>query len=139
MRLVDIEPVVAGWKAAAEGTKKSAENHRKIKTKESKNKAVIEEGIADFLSGLVSDLEKAPSIFAEDITKKLWTSVEDALPPESEEVLVLCADGERLIAFWQPSYGEEKKPNWMESRECIPLDDVTRWMQIPKPPKEEQK
>lgn len=139
MKLVDIEPIAAGWKASAEHQKESAAKLRRIKTKECQDKAVIKEGLADFLSGLVSDLEKAPSIFAEDITKKLWVSVEGALPPESEEVLVLCADGERLTAFWQPSYGEEKKPDWMESRECIPLDDVTHWMQIPEPPKEEQK
>lgn len=139
MKLVDIEPVVAGWKAAAEYQKGSAAKLRGIKTKECQDKAVIKEGLAEFLEGLVSDLEKAPSIFGEDIMKKLWTSVEDALPPESEDVLVACADGERLIAFWQNSYGEERKPDWMESRECIPLDDVTHWMSIPKPPKGEQK
>ena len=139
MKFVDIEPIVAGWKASVEDIKKSAENLRKIKTKECQDRAVIKEGLSDFLNELANSLEKAPLVKTEDITKKLWTRVEDALPPESEDVLVACADGDRLIAFWQSSCGEERKPDWMESRECIPLDDVTHWMWIPEPPKGEQK
>ncbi len=139
MKLVDIEPVVAGWKVSVEDVKKSAQNLRKIKTRESQDRAVIKEGVAEFLAGLTSDLEKAPCVKIEDITKKLWISVEDALPPEYEDVLVACADGDRLITFWQRPYEEEKEIDWMKSRECIPLDDVTHWMWIPKPPKGERK
>ena len=139
MRLVDIEPIVTGWKAAAEDTKSGSEIYGKTGRSGGLLSMLVMDEIAKLIMGMAEDLEKAPSITTEDIVKKLWINVKDALPPEHEEVLVACADGDKLIAFWQSSCGEERKPYWMESRECILLDDVTHWMLTPEPPKGELK
>lgn len=139
MRLVDIEPIVTGWKAAAEDTKSRSEIYGKTGRSGGLLSMLVMDEIAKLIMGMAEDLEKAPSITTEDIVKKLWINVKDALPPEHEEVLVACADGDKLIAFWQSSCGEERKPYWMESRECILLDDVTHWMLTPEPPKGELK
>ena len=139
MKLVDVEPIVAGWKAAAEDVKRRSGICEKIETDDAVTYRVVIDEAANLIMRLAKDLEKAPSITMEDIVKKMWINVKDALPPEHEEVLVACADGDKLIAFWHQSYGEQKEIYWMESRECIPLDDVTHWMWIPEPPKGEQK
>ena len=139
MKLVDIEPIVAGWKVAAEDAKSRSEIYGKIKRPDGLALMVVMDETAKLVMGMAEDLEKAPSITTEDIAKKLWINVKDKLPPESTDVLVACANGDRLVAFWRRSYGEGKEIYWMESRECIPLDDVTHWMPTPEPPKGEQK
>nr|DAH27991.1 MAG TPA: Protein of unknown function (DUF551) [Caudoviricetes sp.] len=139
MKLVDIEPIVAGWKDAAKDAKSRSEIYEKTETSDGLVITAVIDEAANLVMGMAEDLEKAPSITTKDIVKRLWNNVKDVLPPESEDVLVACADGDRLIAFWQSSCGEERKRDWMESRECIPLNDVTHWMWIPEPPKGEQK
>lgn len=151
MKLVDVEPIANIWKDIANQRKKKA-TERLIecvkatksmdysnRTNECMAEAKFNMAIAEMLFGFASDLLNAPGITERDITQKMWTDVKDALPQEQEEVLVACADGETLIAFWQSSCGEEKKPYWMESRECIPLDDVTHWMWKPTPPTKKNK
>ena len=119
MRLVDIEPVINGWKNAVEDTKKSAENLRKIKTKESQNKAIIEEGIADFLNGLVSDLEKAP--FTKEKFYPVWKNPQKEPPEVETEVLVLYRRDNYLgitTALYEDGsvFSEDSEWNW----ECLP-------------------
>lgn len=139
MRLVDVEPIVAGWKAAAGDAKSRSEICKKTETADCVTYTMVIDEAANLVMRMAEDLEEAPSITTKDIVKKLWINVKDELPPESEDVLVACADGDRLIAFWQRPCGEEKEIDWMESRERIPLDDVTHWMWIPEPPKGELK
>lgn len=153
MKLTDVEPIANMWKDIAKQQKKKAEEKlsacvRAIRFMGDRNKSneFMEEArfnmaVAEILSGYADDLMNAPAITERDIMQKMWFDVKDALPPEQEEVFVACADGETLIAFWQShnSCGEEIEPYWMESRECIPLDDVTHWMWKPTPPTEKNK
>lgn len=147
MKLVDVEPIANIWKDIANQRKKKAVERLiectkatqlmgySNRTNECMEEAKFNMAIAEMLFGFASDLLNAPEIATSDIMSKMWTSAKDELPPESEDVFVACADGETLIAFLQRSCGEERKPYWMESRECIPLDDVTHWMWKPTPPK----
>ena len=99
MKLVDIEPIVAGWKDAAEDAKSRSEIYEKTETSDGLVLMAVVDEAANLVMGMAEDLEKAPSITTQDIVKRLWNNVKDVLPPESEDVLVACADGDRLIAF----------------------------------------
>lgn len=60
MRLIDIEPVVTGWKNGSEKIRKDAQELKKVKTLEAQDKAVIMEGLADIMENLTNQLLAAP-------------------------------------------------------------------------------
>lgn len=56
-----------------------------------------------------------------------WISVEDMLPEQGEEAICIAADGDMMI-------GKYTEWGWMFP--CY-FEELTHWMPIPQPPKEE--
>ena len=67
-----------------------------------------------------------------------WISVEDRLPEIGEAVLVICRFGKMIVSELDGYWGKERLfwtyPNWVEEQ-----IEVTHWMPLPEPPKEEEK
>lgn len=61
------------------------------------------------------------------LNRQGWTRVEDGLPEVDERVLI-CYGGEVCIAFHD---GE----NWGDTDEYF-LGEITHWMKLPEPPKQ---
>ena len=57
-----------------------------------------------------------------------WTFIQDALPKAKKRVLVHTQYNGILVAYYQGYW------SWWSS--CGPVDDVTHWAELPKPPKE---
>lgn len=77
-----------------------------------------------------------------------WISVKDKLPEKSCQVLCYCAGGSIFnaeydesidddfpIGFWEQYYDHETY-GW-QGEEWNPINDVTHWMPLPEPPKED--
>lgn len=134
MKLADIEPVVAGWKSAVEDIKKSAENLRKIKTKECQDKAVIKEGLAEFLEGLVSDLEKN-TLVKEELCPA-WKDPQKEPPEVETEVLVLYRRDDYLgitTAHYEDGnvFSEDSEWNWEDLPDWGTYDEERDDYRIP--------
>ena len=64
-------------------------------------------------------------------TQPKWISVEERLPEEFEDVLVFSRNGSRT---WTEVAHLTRNQWW---RVGIPMINVTHWMPLPEPPKEE--
>ena len=64
-----------------------------------------------------------------------WISVKSKLPPR--ELKILAVDGHgciRMLAFWKK---EKDRWTWIENLRFTHRNDITHWMPLPEPPKEE--
>lgn len=71
-------------------------------------------------------------------TEPKWISVKDRLPPwQGKKVLVVNGHGDvRIYALWKREYGN--KWTWLDERgKFNHVNDITHWMPLPEPPKEE--
>lgn len=75
---------------------------------------------------ILKDLVKDSRIF--------WIEPSFLTPPEDEEVLVYDKQGYIRIAFLTRLYPEDQ-PEWV-TEEYIPIE-VTHWMPLPQPPKQD--
>lgn len=87
------------------------------------------------LSGYIEEyIDSAPTI---DLAPK-WISVKDRLPPDQGKK-VLVVNGHEYIsvlALWKKEYGN--KWTWIDERGHFKhTNDITHWMPLPEPPKEE--
>ena len=74
----------------------------------------------------------------DDIIIRQWISVKDRLPPhQGKKVLVINGHGDvRIYALWKREYGN--KWTWIdENGKFNHVNDITHWMPLPEPPKEE--
>lgn len=76
--------------------------------------------------------------YSKGITICQWISVKDRLPPhQGKKVLVINGHGYiSVLALWKKEYGN--KWTWLDERGHFNhTNDITHWMPMPKPPKEE--
>ena len=69
----------------------------------------------------------ADHLIANGVTVQEWISVDDRLPEQGEEAICIAADGDMMI-------GKYTEWGWMFP--CC-FEDLTHWMPLPLPPKEE--
>ena len=71
--------------------------------------------------------------------QQAWISVEDRLPEKYEEVLVFALYGRswRPMIGWLGDFFEDKEWHVLTSQGEFCPSDVTHWMPLPEPPKEE--
>lgn len=62
-----------------------------------------------------------------------WISVKDRLPKAKETVLAYEAAFDSMSMAYRLPNTEE----WIDTGDYYPLEAVTHWMPLPKPPKEE--
>lgn len=84
------------------------------------------------IEGFRSVVKTAPTIPAPQ-----WISVEDRLPEESKEVLIYLPEYnsvETASLFTIPSLNLKE---WTQDEDAFMLDEVSHWMPMPEPPKED--
>ena len=64
-----------------------------------------------------------------------WISVKECLPEDGKEVLV-CDTRDGIIAVLEHDSGEYASP-WHGCEYWLDEDEITHWMPLPEPPKEE--
>lgn len=81
------------------------------------------------------DFETIPINLLPDIVARLtepcWISTKDRMPEEGEWVIINTIDREVFEAFFESGYWENDNSFWAKP------NDVTHWMPLPEPPKEE--
>lgn len=118
MRLVDIEPIIEGWKETGNSKKAKAKAIMNSGIYSEYNKGVALDCAADLVLALAEQLENAPSTE--------WTSVKDKQPKK---------DGIYLAVYdylkWKNLIGKSKFENgkWVDNRKTVKF-----WMLIPKIP-----
>ena len=65
-----------------------------------------------------------------------WISVEDKLPDKSNRYLVYFGKG--IGTTTKTAYWLRTKQKWMGSEAHSTITDITHWMPLPEPPKEEK-
>lgn len=123
MKLVDVEPIIAAWKAVGIGKKNEAKTFLDNKNYIVYIQGQIKSTIGDVFLDLANVLEKAEPA-------NIWFDVKKVLPEKDKDVLVKREKFGIEIAFL--SYDGL----WQEHNECIVLEDVTHWAYLPEPPKE---
>ena len=123
MKLVDVEPIIAAWKAVGIGKKNEAKTFLDNKNYIVYIQGQIRSTIGDVFLDLANVLEKAEPA-------NIWFDVKKVLPEKDKDVLVKREKFGIEIAFL--SYDGL----WQEHNEYIVLGDVTHWAYLPEPPKE---
>ena len=118
MRLVDVEPIIEGWKETGNSKKAKAKALMNSGIYSEYNKGVALDAASDLVLALAEQLENAPSI--------AWTNVEDKQPKEDGIYLAVY---DSLI--WENLIGKRKFVNgkWIDNK-----NPVKFWMLIPKIP-----
>lgn len=65
-----------------------------------------------------------------------WTPTAERLPEDGEIVLVYAKDEEHVVARWHKKWKEWENWNSQESH-ILRFEEVTHWMPLPEPPKED--
>lgn len=118
MRLVDVEPIIEGWKKSGNSKKAEAKTLMNSGIYSEYDKGAAFDCAADLVLALAEQLENAPST--------AWTSVKDKQPEE---------DGIYLAVYdfwnWENLIGKRKFVNgkWVDNGKPVKF-----WMLIPKIP-----
>lgn len=123
MKLVDVEPIIAAWKAVGIGKKNEAKPFLDSKNPLVYIQGQIRNSIGDVFLDLANILEKSEPA-------NIWFDAKKVLPEKDKEVLVKREKFGIEIAFL--SYDGL----WQERDEYIVFGDVTHWAYLPEPPKE---
>ena len=118
MRLVDVKPIIEGWKETGNSKKAKAKALMNSGIYSEYNKGVALDAASDLVLALAEQLENAPSI--------AWTNVKDKQPKEDGIYLAVY---DSLI--WENLIGKRKFVNgkWIDNK-----NPVKFWMLIPKIP-----
>jgi hypothetical protein len=123
VKLVDVEPIIAAWKAVGIDKKNEAKSFLNNKNYIVYIQGQIRNSIGDVFLDLANILEESEPA-------NIWFDAKKVLPEKDKEVLVKRKKFGIEIAFL--SYDGL----WQEHNECIVLGDVTHWAYLPEPPKE---
>lgn len=66
-----------------------------------------------------------------------WISVEDRLPEESKEVLIYLPKYDSVEAASFFTFPSLNLKEWAQGEDALRLDEVSHWMPMPEPPKED--
>lgn len=118
MRLVDVDPIIEGWKETGNSKKAKAKALMNSGIYSEYNKGVALDAASDLVLALAGQLENAPST--------AWTSVKDKQPEENGIYLAVY---DSLIL--ENLIGKRKFVNgkWIDNK-----NPVKFWMLIPKIP-----
>ena len=118
MRLVDVEPIIEGWKETGNSKKAKAKALMNSGIYSEYNKGVALDAASDLVLALAEQLENAPST--------AWTSVKDKQPEEDGIYLAFYDfwNWENLIATREFVNGK-----WIDNKKPVKF-----WMLIPKIP-----
>lgn len=118
MRLVDVEPIIEGWKKSGNGKKDEAKALMNSGIYYEYDKGVALDGAADLVLALAEQLENAPST--------AWTSVRDKQPKEDGIYLAVYD-----FLIWKNLIRKRKFVNgkWIDNKKPVKF-----WMLIPKIP-----
>lgn len=78
-------------------------------------------------------IENAPIIEA----REQWISVEDRLPEESGYYLTLLTMERYMVLHFSKKHRKFNCYDTLELSDLIPIEEVTHWMPLPEPPKED--
>lgn len=123
MKLVDVDPIIAAWKAVGVDKKNEAKSFLDSKNFIVYIQGQIRSSIGDVFLDLANVLEKSEPA-------NIWFDAKKVLPEKDKEVLVKREKFGIEIAFL--SYDGL----WQERDEYIVFGDVTHWAYLPEPPKE---
>jgi len=84
------------------------------------------------MNGLISEAADAIEELTDNNVGK-WISVTERLPYGRDSVLALTGDCEIYVCDYIPSV----KQFWAIPGDELHIDDITHWMPLPEPPKEE--
>lgn len=136
IRLVNVVPIVNGWNDAAKKNLEEAKTLMASGNHLDYNKGVVKESVANLVSGFADDLMKAPAVDTESLQPQ-WISVKDRLPDadEGDDFLAVSKNGNFVFeAYFVRDCGRGKNL-WHDG--CGNFYEVTHWMPLPEPPKEE--
>lgn len=136
IRLVNVVPIVNGWNDAAKKNLEEAKTLMASWNHLDYNAGVVKESVANLVSGFADDLMKAPAVDTESLQPQ-WISVKDRLPDadEGDDFLAVSKNGNFVFeAYFVRDCGRGKNL-WHDG--CGNFYEVTHWMPLPEPPKEE--
>lgn len=136
IRLVNVVPIVNGWNDAAKKNLEEAKTLMASGNYLDYNAGVVKESVANLVSGFADDLMKAPAVDTESLQPQ-WISVKDRLPDadEGDDFLAVSKNGNFVFeAYFVRDCGRGKNL-WHDG--CGNFYEVTHWMPLPEPPKEE--
>lgn len=136
IRLVNVVPIVNGWNDAAKKNLEEAKTLMASGNYLDYNAGVVKESVANLVSGFADDLMKAPAVDTESLQPQ-WISVKDRLPDadEGDDFLAVSKNGNFVFeAYFVRDCGRGKNL-WNDG--CGNFYEVTHWMPLPEPPKEE--
>lgn len=136
IRLVNVVPIVNGWNDAAKKNLEEAKTLMVSGNHLDYNAGVVKESVANLVSGFADDLMKAPAVDTESLQPQ-WISVKDRLPDadEGDDFLAVSKNGNFVFeAYFVRDCGRGKNL-WHDG--CGNFYEVTHWMPLPEPPKEE--
>ena len=86
------------------------------------------------LEAIIKDKEKSLCELEQKVPK--WVSIKDALPEHVQGNYLILLGGEIYAAKWEYDEWNEK---YAFRINCQIVPNVTHWMKVPEPPKEEEK
>lgn len=95
------------------------------------------------LDGMIKALEEAPTVYAAELLREQWISVEERLPDKEGKYLVTVYDGitpDVLYFYKRYPYCNRgirtDRPVWCDCDDYgdFEEDSVTHWMPLPEPP-----
>ena len=82
-----------------------------------------------------ADVAHIPANMMLEADKAKWISVKESLPEDQRSVLTVNGHGEiRIMGMWSKR-GDEW--TWVHNYRMMHYNDITHWMPLPEPPKEE--
>ena len=88
----------------------------------------------EVLEAIIKDKEKSLCELEQKVPK--WVSIKDALPEHVQGNYLILLGGEIYAAKWEYDEWNEK---YAFRINCQIVPNVTHWMKVPEPPKEEEK
>lgn len=99
------------------------------------------------IDGMIKALEEAPAVYAADLLRDQWISVEERLPDEEGKYIVIAYNGITIdILYFYKRYPycnkgiRTDRPVWCgyDDYGDFEVKSVTHWRALPEPPEEDK-
>jgi hypothetical protein len=102
-------------------------------TKNAIQKRILSIPAADAIENTSKAYQMMAEAYEAEVAKRLWISVTERLPEKRTNVLAMTADCDIYVCDFIPSV----RQFWTIPGDELHIDDISHWMLLPEPPKEE--